>query len=88
MILLPENIVQGLIQNPANGDTQIDCGVVISALDGADRLSGDADSIGQTLLGQIFCRPRGLEPQVFAQYITSSKDLTTGRLSGMSVSFI
>ena len=45
MFLLPEQLVQGFVQSFADGDTQLDGGVVVALFNGVDGLAGNPDSV-------------------------------------------
>ena len=62
---LPEQLVQRLVQQLADGDAQPDGGVVVPLFNGVDGLPGDPHRIRQRLLGQVLCRPGGFQLQVF-----------------------
>ena len=56
--LFPENFIQRFVQLPAYRNAQPDCWIIISLLDGIDRLSRHSHLLGERLLGQILCRAR------------------------------
>ncbi len=61
---VPEEVVQGPVQSPADGDAQPDGGVVVPLFNGVDGLTGDTCQIGQSLLAEALGRTGGAEAEV------------------------
>ena len=56
---VPEQIVQGQPQDPADADAQPDGGVIVALFDGVDGLAGYAHHLGQGFLAQVHGGPGG-----------------------------
>ncbi len=65
LLLIPEKIVQRLIQSPADGNAQVDGGVIVPLLDGVDGLAGRAYQVRKGLLAQTLGGAGGAETEVF-----------------------